>query len=72
MFYLSPYVVYVSLSSIPEFVLSADMIQGLKLLATGAVLLWFGRHYRFGPLRPMHTLIALMALPVALRGHFTC
>jgi membrane protease YdiL (CAAX protease family) len=66
LFYLSPYLVYVSLSSIPEPVLSADMVQGLKLLATGAVLLWFGRHYRFGPLRPMHALIALMALPVAL------
>ena len=53
LFYLSPYVIYVSLSSIPEPVLSADVVQGLKLLATGAVLLWFGRHYRFGPLRPI-------------------
>jgi membrane protease YdiL (CAAX protease family) len=66
LFYLSPYVIYVSLSSIPEPVLSADMVQGLKLLATGAVLFWFGRHYRFGPLNLTHGIIALLALPVAL------
>ncbi|MCB2146076.1 MAG: CPBP family intramembrane metalloprotease [Deltaproteobacteria bacterium] len=64
--YLSPYLVYVSLSSIPEPVLSTDVVQGLKLLATGAVLLWFGKHYRFGPLKAIHGFIALLALPVAL------
>jgi len=44
LFYLSPYLVYVALSSIPETVLSMDVAQGLKLLATSAVLFWAGRH----------------------------
>lgn len=64
--YLGPYLVYVTLSSIPGTLLSMDMAQALKLLATGVVLLWFRKNYRFGPLKPFHGLIALMALPVAL------
>ncbi|BBO67432.1 hypothetical protein DSCA_13620 [Desulfosarcina alkanivorans] len=64
--YLSPYAVYVAFSSIPETMLSMDVAQGFKFLATGAVLLWFGKHYRFGPLNAIHGFIALLALPVAL------
>ncbi len=64
--YLAPYLVYVALSSVPETVLSMDMAQVLKLLATGAVLLWFRKSYRFGPLKPIHGFIAFLALPVAL------
>ena len=64
--YLSPYVVYVAFSNIPETMLSMDVSQGLKFLATGAVLIWFGKHYRFGPLKAIHGTIALLALPIAL------
>lgn len=64
--YLSPYLVYVALSNVPETLVPAEGAQALKLLATGTVLLWFGKHYRFGELNLMHGLISLLALPVAL------
>ena len=64
--YVTPYIVYVVLSSIPETVLSTEMAQGMKLLATGGALWYFRKTYRFGSLKPRHGLIALLALPVAL------
>lgn len=64
--YLSPYLVYVALSNVPDTLLSMDVVQIFKLLATSAVLLWFRKHYRFGPLKAMHAIIALLALPAAL------
>jgi len=35
-------------------------------MATAFVLLWFRKHYRFGIIKPVHGVIALLALPVAL------
>jgi membrane protease YdiL (CAAX protease family) len=64
--YFSPYLVYVALSYVPETFLSMDVVQILKLLATSAVLFWLRKHYRFGPMKAVHAIIALMALPVAL------
>jgi membrane protease YdiL (CAAX protease family) len=64
--YLIPYLVYVAISSIPDSLFPAEGAQALKLTATALVLLWFLKHYRFGPLKPVHGGIALLALPVAL------
>ncbi|BBO72808.1 hypothetical protein DSCW_02250 [Desulfosarcina widdelii] len=64
--YLAPYLVYVAISSIPDSLLPAEAAQGLKLVATAAVLFWFLKCYRFGPLKLFHGIIALLSLPVAL------
>ena len=64
--YLTPYLAYVAISSIPDSLLPAEEAQGLKLVATAAVLVWFLKCYRFGPLKPFHGIIALLSLPVAL------
>ena len=64
--YFSPYLVYVALSNIPDTLISTDIVQLFKLLATSAVLLWFGKYYGFGPLKAVHAIIALLALPAAL------
>ncbi len=64
--YFAPYLIYVALSSIPETMLPTETAQVVKLLATGAALLYFLKTYRFGSLKPLHGLIALLALPVAL------
>jgi membrane protease YdiL (CAAX protease family) len=64
--YLTPYLVYVAISSIPDSLLPAEITQAFKLAATAGVLIWFLKHYRFGPLKPVHGIIALLALPVAL------
>jgi membrane protease YdiL (CAAX protease family) len=64
--YLTPYMVFVLISSIPETLLAPQLGQVMKLVLTGGVLLWFRRHYRFGPLSAKHALLALAALPVAL------
>ena len=64
--YLIPYLVYVVISSIPDSLFPAEAVQGAKLAATALVLLWFLKHYRFGPLKPVYGGIALLALPAAL------
>ena len=64
--YFAPYLIYVALSSIPETIVPVETAQGIKLLATGAALLYFRKTYRFGSLKPLHGLIAILALPVAL------
>jgi len=64
--YFAPYLIYVAISSIPETIVPTETAQGIKLLATGAALLYFRNTYRFGSLRPLHGFIALLALPVAL------
>jgi membrane protease YdiL (CAAX protease family) len=64
--YLTPYLVYVAISSIPESLLPAKCAHAVKFLATAFVLFWFLKHYRFGPLKPIHGIIALLTLPVAL------
>ncbi len=64
--YLAPYLAYVALSSVPESLLPAELAQGIKLLATAAVMLGFCRQYRFNALQLRDLLVALLALPVAL------
>ncbi len=64
--YLTPYLVYVSISSVPESILSSEWAQVLKLIATAAVLIGFRKVYRFGPLQWVHMSVSLLALPVAL------
>ncbi|WP_319410185.1 CPBP family intramembrane glutamic endopeptidase [uncultured Desulfosarcina sp.] len=64
--YVTPYLIYVVLSSIPETMISTEMAQGIKLMATSATLWFFRKTYRFGSLKPLHGFIALLALPVAL------
>jgi membrane protease YdiL (CAAX protease family) len=64
--FFTPYLVYVSISSIPHSLLSVEIGQGIKLLATAAALLVFRKFYRFGPFKLLHGGIALLALPVAL------
>lgn len=64
--YLSPYLVYVAISSIPDSLLPSEAAQAVKLAATAALLLWFLKHYRFGPLKLIHGTSALLTLPVAL------
>jgi len=64
--YLTPYLVYVALSTIPDSLLPAEAVQAVKLAVTAAVLILFLKQYRFGPLKPIHGGIALLALPVAL------
>ncbi len=64
--YLTPYMVFVLVSSIPDTLLAPHWGQAMKLVLTGGVLLWFRRHYRFGVIQPYHILIALAALPVAV------
>lgn len=64
--YFAPYLIFVAISSIPEAMVPMETAQGINLLATGAALLYFRKIYRFGSLKPLHGLIALLALPVAL------
>lgn len=64
--FFAPYLIYVALSSIPETIVPVETAQGIKMLATGAALLYFRKSYRFGSLKPLHGLIAILALPVAL------
>ncbi|PIE68115.1 MAG: hypothetical protein CSA23_00640 [Deltaproteobacteria bacterium] len=64
--YLTPYLVFVAISSIPETLLPAEFGQILKLVTTAAALFYFRRTYRFGPLTSRHALISLLALPMAL------
>jgi membrane protease YdiL (CAAX protease family) len=64
--YIAPYLIYIVFSSIPESMMPNDWAQGIKFLATGAALFVFREAYRFGSLKPMHGLIALLALPLTL------
>lgn len=64
--YVSPYLIYVAISSIPGTMMPAEMGQAIKLMATGAALLYFRKSYRFGAVKPIHGIIALLSLPVAL------
>jgi len=64
--YLTPYLVYVAISSIPDSLLPAEAVQIVKLTVTASVLIWFLKHYRFGPQKPVHGVIALLTLPAAL------
>ena len=64
--YLAPYLIYVALSSIPETVVPAALGQAMKLVFTGAAMLFFRDAYRLGPFKPIHGVIAVLALPAAL------
>lgn len=64
--YLAPYLIFVAISSIPETIVPADVGQVIKLLITAAAIFIFRKVYRFGPLKPVHGLIALLAMPAAL------
>lgn len=64
--YVTPYLVYVTISSIPETILPTEIGQALKLAATAAALLAFRKVYRLFPLKFVHGCAALLALPVAL------
>ncbi|WP_319526051.1 hypothetical protein [uncultured Desulfosarcina sp.] len=64
--YLIPYLVYVAISSIPESLLPVESAQAVKLAVTAAVLIFFLKYYRFGTLKPIQGIIALLSLPVAL------
>lgn len=64
--YFAPYLIFVAISSLPDTMVPAEMPHAIKLMATGGALFYFRKTYRFGPLSPMHGLIALLALPVAL------
>ncbi|MFO7715098.1 CPBP family intramembrane glutamic endopeptidase [Desulfosarcina sp.] len=64
--YVTPYLIFVGIASLPETILPVEMGQALKLAATAAALLFFGKTYRFGAFKPIHAAIALLGLPVAL------
>jgi membrane protease YdiL (CAAX protease family) len=64
--YMTPYLIYVLFSNIPKTILPAEASEFLKLLATSVAILFFFKHYRFGSFKPMHGLIALAGLPVAV------
>ena len=62
--FLAPYLIYAALSSIPETVVPAAFGQAMKLVCTGAALLIFRDAYRMGPFKPIHGVIAVLALPL--------
>lgn len=64
--YTAPYLIYVAISSLPETMIASGMMQALKLTATGLAILCCRKIFRYGKLKPMHALIALSALPVAM------
>lgn len=64
--FLAPYVLYVVLPDLLPAMLGQVWPQAIKLVAVAVTLIMFGRTYRFGALRPMHLLAALLATPVAL------
>jgi membrane protease YdiL (CAAX protease family) len=64
--YVTPYLIYVLFSNVPKTILPLAVTQFIKLLATGTAILFFFKYYRFGPFKPIHGLLALTALPVAL------
>ena len=64
--YVTPYLVYVAISSIPESILAADAAEIVKLAATSAAMLFFWKSYAFGKLKFGHVSMAVAALPVAL------
>ena len=64
--YLTPYLIFVGLSSIPETFMAPQLAQSVKLAATGAALLVFRKAYRLGPFELRHAWMALLWLPAAL------
>ncbi|MGA6927116.1 MAG: CPBP family intramembrane glutamic endopeptidase [Desulfosarcina sp.] len=64
--YVIPYLIYVALSSMPESLVSAELGQIARLPATAAAMIYFGKVYRFGPLKPIHGVVSIVALPLAL------
>jgi membrane protease YdiL (CAAX protease family) len=64
--YTAPYLIYVAISSLPETLIASGLMQALKLTATGLAILYFRKVFRFGKLKPIHVLIALLALPAAM------
>lgn len=64
--YLTPYLVYVAISSVPTSVLAGELAQAVKLVATTAALLIFRKAYRFGSFQLRQAWLAGLWLPVAL------
>jgi membrane protease YdiL (CAAX protease family) len=64
--YLLPYALYVMIEALPGEFLSPEMKRMIKLITVSVTMAVFFKQYRFGKLTWKHSVISLIASPIAL------